>query len=171
MTNWELNYDIILGFQTNHGRFKLLKGNISCDLKILKCCGIFGYLVLSFLCLFEFSHCVCLTPEQMAGIFVSESCSYGGGWRILQLQQRTLQRATTQRATATGKWVQLFSSPAQATNQLLFVWAGACASGETVTHCHWPCTSLLLPMVHVEVEVQRDKYGIYNGINMFWLHK
>lgn len=87
MTNWELNFDIILGFQTNHASFNLLKGNISCDLKVLKCCDIFGYLVLPFLCLFEAIYCIWLTLEQMARTFVSECCSDGRGSRIPQLQQ------------------------------------------------------------------------------------
>lgn len=87
MTNWELNYDIILVFQTNHGSFKLLKGNTSCDLKILKFCDIFRCLVSSFLCLFGIVYCIWLTVEQMAEIFASECCSDGGGSRIPQLQQ------------------------------------------------------------------------------------
>lgn len=109
MTNWELNYDILV-FQTNHGSFKLLKGNISCDLKILECCDIFGYLVLSFLCLFELIYCIWLTLKQMAGIFASECCSDGEGQESLSYSK------PLQKATAIGKRVRLLSFPAQATN-------------------------------------------------------
>lgn len=89
MIHWQLNYDILLVFQTNHGSFKFLKGNISCDLKILKRCNISRYLVLPFLCLFELVYCTWLSLAEMAGILASECCSAAGRSRIPQLQETT----------------------------------------------------------------------------------
>lgn len=160
MTNWELNYDIILVFQTNHGSFKLLKGNTSCDLKILKFCDIFRYLVSSFLCLF--------------GILLHMAHCWTDGrnfcfWMLLWWW-RVKNSSVTANHCKEQQWLEskygcfpfLHRQP---TNHS--AWAGVCTYGKTATHCHWPCTSLLPPVVHVE-DGGTERV---NAINMFWLHK
>jgi len=121
---------------------------------MLQCCDIFWYLVLSFLCLFEFVCCIQLTLEQMAGIFASECCSDCGGSRIPQLQQ-TFATSNSDWKASTGVFLSCTGN--QPTNQPLSAQAGVCGYGETATHCHWPRTSLLPPLW--KVEVQRELMG------------